>query len=75
MFFNLYSEKVFEEQLEQRITVNGYVINNIRYTDDTIIFANSMEELQQFLYDLKLNVKKTKVWLLVRALQFRENQP
>lgn len=59
---------VFKEtlyELEQDVKVNSEKPNNIRYADDTVIFA-SMEGLQQQLdrtskvretYGLKLNVK------------------
>ena len=45
-------------------------INNLRYTDDTIIMAESEEELKSFLMEvkeesekvgLKLNIQKTKI--------------
>ena len=43
-------------------------INNLRYTDDTTLMAESKEELKSFLMkeesekvDLKLNIQKTKI--------------
>ena len=45
-------------------------INNVRYTDDTILMAESEEELKSFLmkvkeesgkFGLKLNLQKTKI--------------
>ena len=52
-------------------------LNNLRYADDTILMAESEEELKSPLmkvkeesekYGLKLNIQKTKIWQLVKAL-------
>lgn len=52
--------------------VNGEVINNIKYSDDTIFIANSPPRLQPLLdkvvtvseeRGLKLNIKKQNIWL------------
>jgi len=40
--FNTYSDTIFREALSEEspgITVNGKVINNLRYADDTVIIA------------------------------------
>ena len=70
--FNNYSEKIFQEALEdspEEIEINGETINNIRYTDDTVILTSSLEDLQTPLekinatsvkYGLNLNTLKTK---------------
>ena len=50
--FNIYSEKLFQEALEgfpEGIKLNGKTINNIRYADDTVILASSLEDLQTLL--------------------------
>ncbi|KAF2893420.1 hypothetical protein ILUMI_12753 [Ignelater luminosus] len=50
--FNLHSKKVFQDTLEnikQSIKVNGKIINNLTYTDDTAISANSSEGLQRLM--------------------------
>ncbi|KAL3268742.1 hypothetical protein HHI36_007844 [Cryptolaemus montrouzieri] len=53
--------------------MNGELINNIRYADDTVILASDVNELQQLVervrvvseqYGLKLNVEKSK-WMRV----------
>jgi len=58
-FFNIYGWKL---------------LNNIRYADDTVIFADSIEGLQQLMdkvnevserYGLKMNINKTK-FMVVR---------
>ena len=51
--------------------------NNLRYADNTILVAESEEELESFLMivkeesekvGLKLNIQKTKIWHLVPSL-------
>ena len=46
--FNLYSEVILRELegMPEGITINGVKINNLRYADDTVLLANSEEELQ-----------------------------
>ena len=55
---------------QARIKIAGININNPRYTDDTIILAESEEELKSLLMKmneesdkagLKLNIQKTKI--------------
>ena len=67
----IYYEKTFQEALEGSpagIKINGETINNIRYADDTVILASSLEDLQTLLgkinatsvkYGLNLNTPKT----------------
>ena len=46
--FDIYSEKIFQEAMEgspEVIKINGETINNIRYADDTVILASSLEDL------------------------------
>ena len=58
------------EEAQAGIKIAGRNINNLRYTDDTILMAESKEELKNLLMkvkedsekvDLKLNIHKTKV--------------
>ena len=58
------------EEAQVRIKIAGRNINNLRYADDTILMAESEEELKSFLMkveeesekvDLKLNIQKTKI--------------
>ena len=58
------------EEAQAGIKIAGININNIRYTDDTTLMAESKEEIKSLLMKvkeerekvgLKLNVQKTKI--------------
>ena len=58
------------EEAQAGIKIAGRNINNLRYADDTILMAESEEELKSFLMKvkeesekagLKLNIQKTKI--------------
>ena len=58
------------EEVQAGIKIAGRNINNLRYTDDTTLMAESEEELQSLLMKvkeesekvgLKLNIQKTKI--------------
>ena len=58
------------EETQAGIKISGRNINNLRYTDDTTLMAESEEELKRFLMKvkdesekvgLKLNIQKTKI--------------
>ena len=58
------------EEVQAGIKIAGRNINNLRYADDTILMAESEEELKSFLrkvkeesenVGLKLNIQKTKI--------------
>lgn len=60
LLFNIYSEFIFHEALEgteNDIKVNGKCLNNIRSTDDTAIFTNSIVGLQ-YLMDRVVEVSE-----------------
>ena len=72
--FNLYAEYIMRnaglEEAQAGIKVAGRNINNLRYADDTILMAESEEELKSLLtkvkeesekVGLKLNIQKTKI--------------
>ena len=72
--FNLYAEYIMRnaglEEAQAGINIAGRNINNIRYADDTILMAESEEELISLLMKvkdesekvgLKLNIQKTKI--------------
>ena len=53
------------EEAQAGIKIAGRNINNLRYTDDTTLMAESEEELKSLLMKvrvgLKLNIQKTKI--------------
>ena len=72
--FNLHAEYIRRntgmEEAQARIKIAGRNINNLRYTDDTTLMAESEEELKSLLMKveeesekvgLKLNIQKTKI--------------
>ena len=72
--FNLYAEYIKSnaglEEAQAGIKIAGTDINNLRYTDDTSLMAESEEELKNLLMKmkverekvgLKLNIQKTKI--------------
>ena len=72
--FNLYVEYIMRnaglEETQAGIKIAGRNINNLRYTDDTTLIAESEEELNSLLIKvkveseklgLKLNIQKTKI--------------
>ena len=72
--FNLYAEYIMQNTrlyvTQAGIKIDGRNINNLRYTDDTTLMAESEEELKGLLMkvkeergkpDLKLNIQKTKI--------------
>ena len=80
-FFNLYAEYIMRnaglEETQAGIKITGRNLNNLRYADDTILMAESEEELESLLMKvkeesekvgLKLNIQKTRSWHLVPSL-------
>ena len=72
--FNLYAEYIMQDarldEAQARIKIVGRNINNLRYTDDTTLMAESEEELKSLLMkvkedsekvSLKLSIQKTKI--------------
>ena len=72
--FNFYAECIMRnaglEEAQAGIKIAGRNINNLRYVDDTTLMAESEEELNSLLMqvkdqsenaDLKLNIQKTKI--------------
>ena len=65
------------EEAQAGIKIAGRNINNLRYTDDTTLMAESKEELESLLkkvkeesekVGLKLNIRKLRLWHLVPSL-------
>ena len=72
--FNLYVEYIIRnaglEEAQAGIKISRRNINNLRYTDDTTLMAESEEELKSLLMimkdesekvGLKINIQKTKI--------------
>ena len=72
--FNFYADYIMRnaglEETQARIKIARRDINNLRYTDDTTLMAESEEELKSLLMKvkeesenpgLKLNIRKTKI--------------
>ena len=70
--FNLHAECIMRnaglDEAQAGVKIAGRNINNLRYADDTILMAESEEELKSLLMKeesenvgLKLNIQKTKV--------------
>ena len=73
--FNLYAEYIMRnpglEEVQAGIKIAGRNINNLKYADDTIVMAESEEELKSLLMKvkeesekvgLKLNIRKLRSW-------------
>ena len=72
--FNLYAEYIMRnaglEETQAGIKIAGRNINNLRYADDTVLVAESKEELKSLLmkvkeesekFGLKLSIQKTTI--------------
>ena len=74
--FSLYSEMIMHHlEGTPRIQIGGHNINNLRYADDTVLIAETEEDLQELLdtvvkeseiKGLTLNSKKTEVMVVSR---------
>lgn len=74
--FNIYSEEIFCHALANTsagVVVNGKIINNLRYADDTIIMTTNREDLQMLMnrinnhsneHGITINLKKTKYMVI-----------
>ena len=69
------------DEAQAGIKIAGRNINNLRYTDDTTLMAESKEELKSLLMKvkeknektgLKLNIQKTKIMALVLLLHGKQ---
>ena len=74
--FNVYTDHIFRNVEDMPgVKICGEYINNLRYADDTVLIAESEEELQKLVnevkersleYGLKMNTKKTKTMVVRR---------
>lgn len=85
LLFNLYSEAILKETLEEEsvgLVINGEVVNNMRYADDTVLLTSNLRDIQHLLeklndrcneYGLKRNFNKTKLMVVTKSLQNQVN--
>ena len=79
--FNLYAEYIMQnarlDEAQAGIKIARRNINNLKYADDTILMAESEEELESLLMkvkeesekaDLKFNIQKLRSWPLIPSL-------
>lgn len=60
LLFNLYSEQIFKKALEDivvDINMNEILINNIRYADDSLLLAETLEDLKTLFNVINHNYK------------------
>lgn len=81
LLFNVYSEMIFKEALSKTqigININGVLVSNIRYADDSLLLAETAEDLQTLFsvlhatcqkYGLEINIKKTKYMTIQKQMQ------
>ena len=59
-FFNFYAEYIMQnaglDEAQAGIKITGRNINNLRYTDDTTLMAESEEEIKSLLMRVKRRV-------------------
>ena len=79
LLFNVYTELIMRIALEDwtdGVAIGGYKISNLRYADDTTLFATSARHLEELLlkvervsleFGLKINRIKTKIMIIDRA--------
>ncbi|PZC84789.1 hypothetical protein B5X24_HaOG203779 [Helicoverpa armigera] len=84
LLFNIYTELIMRITLEDwtdGVVIGGYKISNLRYADDTTLFASSAELMQALLhkmeqvslmFGLKINRSKTKIMIVDRM---NDNSP
>ena len=64
--FNIYAEAIMRNALENfegSITVGGHKITKLRYADDVVLIAGSIEELQDLVERVKLESEKVGLFL------------
>ena len=82
--FNRYTEDSFRDAKEEEgIRINGRNVNCLRYADDTVLIANSMETLNRLLeivnengekLGMRINAKKTRVMIIGKGTR-DEDEP
>jgi hypothetical protein len=75
--FNIYTENIFKQSGDETgLKINGKIINNLRYADDTVLMAESEKELQDLVVQvdtssrelgLDINLQKTKTMVISKT--------
>jgi len=71
--FNLYSEVILRHIKDMPgVSINGHNVNHLRYADDIVLSADSIEKLQALLdkaveYGLSVNKAKTKCMVISKV--------
>ena len=77
--FNFYAEYVMRntglEEAQAGIKIAGRNINNLRYTDDTTLMAESEEELQSLLMKVKVESEKVGLKLNIQKTNIKASGP
>ncbi|KAI5728841.1 hypothetical protein M8J77_021978 [Diaphorina citri] len=83
LLFNVYAEQIIKEAfqgVQLGISLNGRIINNLRYADDLVLLANTKQDLVTLLenlhessikYNMKININKSKVMLVSKKANRR----
>jgi hypothetical protein len=77
--FNIYTEEIFSKNENLKgVVIGGISIKDLRFADDTLLLAESEEELQELVdqvggnsleYGLEMNTKKTKTMVIRRDVK------
>ena len=77
--FNLYAEYIMRnaglEEAQAGIKIAGRNINNLRYTDDTTLMAESEEELKSLLMEMKEESEKVGLKLTIQKTKIMASSP
>ena len=63
------------EEAQARIKIAGKIINNLRYADDTILMAESEEELKSLMMKVKEESEKVGLKLNIHKTQIMASSP
>ena len=77
--FNLYAEYIMRnarlDEAQAKIKIAGRNINNLRYADDTILMAESKEELKNLLMKVKEESEKAGLKLNIQKMKIMASSP
>ena len=77
--FNLYAEYIMQnaglEEAQAGIKIAGRNINNLRYADDTILMAESEEELRSLVMKVKKESEKAGLKLKIQKTKIMTSSP